>query len=246
MSRYDAIVIGSGQAGNPLSQKLADRGWTVALVEQDHLGGTCINTGCTPTKTMVASAQVAHYARNAARLGRRSRGGAAWICPRSSPARTGSSSQFRAGQRAEGREADRTCTSTAGTPASSARTRSASATRSSRASASSSTPARGRQSRRSRPGRRRLPDQRQHHGADRGAGAPAGPRRRLHRPGVRADVPPLRQPRDGRPARRQLLPREDADVAEELQQALESEGIRFRPGCRRATRVEKAARRRSP
>ncbi len=69
MPHYDAIVIGSGQAGNPLSQKLADHGWSVALVEQEHLGGTCVNTGCTPTKTMVASAQVAHYARNAARWG---------------------------------------------------------------------------------------------------------------------------------------------------------------------------------
>jgi pyruvate/2-oxoglutarate dehydrogenase complex dihydrolipoamide dehydrogenase (E3) component len=67
--KYDAIVIGSGQAGNPLSQKLADRGWSVALVEQEHLGGTCVNTGCTPTKTMIASAQVAHYARNAGRWG---------------------------------------------------------------------------------------------------------------------------------------------------------------------------------
>ena len=67
--KYDAIVIGSGQAGNPLSQKLADQGWTVALVEQEHLGGTCINTGCTPTKTMIASAQVAHYARQAGRWG---------------------------------------------------------------------------------------------------------------------------------------------------------------------------------
>src|SRR5271170_1663552 len=69
MPHYDAIVIGSGQAGSPLSQKLADRGWAVALVEKEHLGGTCVNTGCTPTKTMVASAQVAHYARNAARWG---------------------------------------------------------------------------------------------------------------------------------------------------------------------------------
>src|SRR6516225_8930485 len=69
MARYDAIVIGSGQAGNPLSQKLADQGWTVALIEKDHLGGTCVNTGCTPTKTMVASAQVAHYARNAGKWG---------------------------------------------------------------------------------------------------------------------------------------------------------------------------------
>jgi pyruvate/2-oxoglutarate dehydrogenase complex dihydrolipoamide dehydrogenase (E3) component len=69
MPRYDAIVLGSGQAGNPLAQKLADHGWTVALVEKEHLGGTCVNTGCTPTKTMIASAQVAHYARHAARWG---------------------------------------------------------------------------------------------------------------------------------------------------------------------------------
>lgn len=65
MPRYDAVVIGSGQAGNPLSQKLADQGWSVALIEKGQLGGTCVNTGCTPTKTMVASAQVAHYARHA-------------------------------------------------------------------------------------------------------------------------------------------------------------------------------------
>src|SRR5262245_43507606 len=69
MPRYDAVVIGSGQAGNPLSQKLADQGWTVALIEKEHLGGTCVNTGCTPTKTMVASAQVAHYAGHAANWG---------------------------------------------------------------------------------------------------------------------------------------------------------------------------------
>ncbi|MBI1999610.1 MAG: mercuric reductase [candidate division NC10 bacterium] len=67
--QYDAIIIGSGQAGNPLSESLTDQGWTVALIEKAHLGGTCINTGCTPTKTMVASAQVAYYARNAARWG---------------------------------------------------------------------------------------------------------------------------------------------------------------------------------
>ena len=69
MPHYDAIVIGSGQAGNPLSQKLADQGWAVALIEKDRLGGTCINTGCTPTKTMITSAQVAYYARNAGRWG---------------------------------------------------------------------------------------------------------------------------------------------------------------------------------
>jgi pyruvate/2-oxoglutarate dehydrogenase complex dihydrolipoamide dehydrogenase (E3) component len=69
MPHYDAIVVGSGQAGVPLSEKLADHGWTVALVEKGEFGGTCINTGCTPTKTMIASAQVAYYARNADRWG---------------------------------------------------------------------------------------------------------------------------------------------------------------------------------
>ena len=67
--KYDAIVIGSGQGGNPLAHKLADQGWSVAMVEKSHLGGTCINTGCTPTKTMVHSAQVAHYARNSRKWG---------------------------------------------------------------------------------------------------------------------------------------------------------------------------------
>lgn len=67
--RYDAVIIGSGQAGNPLSYALAEHGWTVALIEKSHLGGTCINTGCTPTKTMIASAQIAYYARNALRWG---------------------------------------------------------------------------------------------------------------------------------------------------------------------------------
>jgi pyruvate/2-oxoglutarate dehydrogenase complex dihydrolipoamide dehydrogenase (E3) component len=67
--KYDAIVIGSGQGGNPLVTSLADLGWKVAIVEKKYLGGTCINTGCTPTKTMVARAQVAYYARNAARWG---------------------------------------------------------------------------------------------------------------------------------------------------------------------------------
>ncbi len=67
--KFDAIAIGSGQAANPLSFALGDLGWKVALIERAELGGSCINTGCTPTKTMVASAQVAHYARAAARWG---------------------------------------------------------------------------------------------------------------------------------------------------------------------------------
>jgi pyruvate/2-oxoglutarate dehydrogenase complex dihydrolipoamide dehydrogenase (E3) component len=60
---YDAIVIGSGQAGTPLCTALAEAGFHTALVEQEHVGGTCINEGCTPTKTMVASGRVAYLAR---------------------------------------------------------------------------------------------------------------------------------------------------------------------------------------
>src|SRR5437879_1399605 len=60
---YDAIVIGSGQGGTPLCQALATAGLHTALVEKIHVGGTCINEGCTPTKTMVASGRVAYLAR---------------------------------------------------------------------------------------------------------------------------------------------------------------------------------------
>lgn len=69
MQSFDAIIIGSGQAGNPLAHNLADRGWTVALIEREHLGGSCINYGCTPTKTMLASARIAHYVRRAHEFG---------------------------------------------------------------------------------------------------------------------------------------------------------------------------------
>src|SRR6266516_388623 len=66
---YDAIVIGAGQAGGPLSTALAQAGWRTAIIERIHVGGTCINEGCTPTKTMVASARVAYLARRAADYG---------------------------------------------------------------------------------------------------------------------------------------------------------------------------------
>jgi pyruvate/2-oxoglutarate dehydrogenase complex dihydrolipoamide dehydrogenase (E3) component len=65
----DAIVIGSGQAGVPLATKLAGAGKQVLLVERGDAGGTCVNTGCTPTKTMIASARAAHVARTSGRLG---------------------------------------------------------------------------------------------------------------------------------------------------------------------------------
>ena len=61
-----AIVTGAGSGiGRAAALALLAQGWSVALIEKEHLGGTCVNTGCTPTKTMVASAQVAHYARHA-------------------------------------------------------------------------------------------------------------------------------------------------------------------------------------
>ncbi len=68
-SPFDAIVIGSGQAGIPLAVRLADHGWNTALIEREELGGTCVNNGCTPTKTLVASARAAWVARHAADFG---------------------------------------------------------------------------------------------------------------------------------------------------------------------------------
>jgi pyruvate/2-oxoglutarate dehydrogenase complex dihydrolipoamide dehydrogenase (E3) component len=66
---YDDIVIGAGQAGVPLATTLAKAGRKTALVEREHVGGTCINEGCTPTKTMVASAKVAYFDRRSADYG---------------------------------------------------------------------------------------------------------------------------------------------------------------------------------
>jgi pyruvate/2-oxoglutarate dehydrogenase complex dihydrolipoamide dehydrogenase (E3) component len=66
---HDAIVIGTGQAGPPLAARLARAGRKVALIEREHFGGTCVNDGCIPTKTLVASARAAHIARRAADYG---------------------------------------------------------------------------------------------------------------------------------------------------------------------------------
>src|SRR5712664_1313549 len=69
MTSYDAIIIGTGQAGPALARRLASSGMAVAIVERDRFGGTCVNTGCTPTKTLVASAYAAHLARRGAEYG---------------------------------------------------------------------------------------------------------------------------------------------------------------------------------
>src|SRR4051812_28530461 len=63
--QFDAIIIGVGQAGNPLSGALAGAGWKTAVIERRFVGGTCVNDGCTPTKTMIASGRVAYLARRA-------------------------------------------------------------------------------------------------------------------------------------------------------------------------------------
>jgi pyruvate/2-oxoglutarate dehydrogenase complex dihydrolipoamide dehydrogenase (E3) component len=69
IEKYDAIVIGAGQAGGPLATALAEAGRRTVLIERSHVGGTCINEGCTPTKTMIASSRVAYFARRAADYG---------------------------------------------------------------------------------------------------------------------------------------------------------------------------------
>jgi pyruvate/2-oxoglutarate dehydrogenase complex dihydrolipoamide dehydrogenase (E3) component len=69
MQRYDSIVIGTGQSGPSLARRLTGAGQTVAVIERKFFGGTCVNTGCTPTKTLVASAYAAHLARRATEFG---------------------------------------------------------------------------------------------------------------------------------------------------------------------------------
>jgi pyruvate/2-oxoglutarate dehydrogenase complex dihydrolipoamide dehydrogenase (E3) component len=69
MKHFDAIIIGTGQAGPPLAARFASAGKTVAIIERGKFGGTCVNTGCTPTKTLVASAEAIHVARRGAEYG---------------------------------------------------------------------------------------------------------------------------------------------------------------------------------
>src|SRR3954452_20271462 len=66
---FDAVIIGAGQSGPFLAVRLAEQGQKVALIEREHFGGTCVNDGCIPTKTLVASARVAHLMRRAADYG---------------------------------------------------------------------------------------------------------------------------------------------------------------------------------
>src|SRR5271169_5934485 len=72
---YDAIIIGTGQAGTPLAGRLTAAGLKTAIIERQLFGGTCVNTGCIPTKTMVASAYAAHLVKRAAEFGVNAAGG---------------------------------------------------------------------------------------------------------------------------------------------------------------------------
>ena len=67
--QFDAIIVGTGQAGPPLAGRLTDAGWRCAIIERQRFGGTCVNYGCTPTKTLVASARAAYMVRRAADFG---------------------------------------------------------------------------------------------------------------------------------------------------------------------------------
>ena len=69
MQHYDSIIIGAGQAGPPLAGRLTAAGMRVAVIERKFFGGTCVNTGCDPTKTMIASAYAAQLARRGAEYG---------------------------------------------------------------------------------------------------------------------------------------------------------------------------------
>lgn len=69
MEKFDAIIIGSGEAGTPLVFSLASKGRKIAFIEKEHVGGTCVNVGCTPTKAYVASARRMWDARHGDALG---------------------------------------------------------------------------------------------------------------------------------------------------------------------------------
>src|SRR5215469_3027516 len=69
MPNFDAIIIGTGQSGPALARRLVTARWKVAIIERKRFGGTCVNTGCTPTKTLVASARAAYVARRAGDYG---------------------------------------------------------------------------------------------------------------------------------------------------------------------------------
>ena len=227
--RFDAIIIGTGQAGPALAVRLAASGRKTAILERKRVGGTCVNVGCIPTKTLIASARAAHVARRGRGLRRRDRRadrrrhgprqGAKGRDRRPvelAASRTGSGMRpnvtliqghgrfesprtVRVGDRLL--EAPEIFINTGGRP---------------------TVP----EDRRRR--RRPLPYEHGHDGHRFPARAPDRRRRQLHRPRVRADVSPLRQPRHGVEMAPRIVAREDEEVSAAIQTMLEGEGIAFR------------------
>ena len=96
-AKYDAIILGAGQAGPPLAERMTAKGMKVAVVERKLVGGTCVNTGCMPTKTLVASAYAAHLARRAGDFGVTLQGGVTVDMKRVMERAQGVASRARAG-----------------------------------------------------------------------------------------------------------------------------------------------------
>ena len=247
MPNYDAIIIGTGQAGPSLAGRLAQAGMKVAIVERKLFGGTCVNTGCIPTKTMVASAYAAHLARRAAEFGVAIAGALSVDMRASRRARTPSSRHSTTGVETWLEDDAELHGLRRPRAASSRRARSRSAARLlTRASRSSSTSAAGR-SCPPMPGLDQVPylTNSSMMDVDFLPRASGHRRRQLYRAGVRPDVPPLRQRghdrRDGAAADRRARTRMSRRPSQEI---LESEGIE-RPPEREVHRAFAARRRRS-
>ena len=196
---FDAIVIGTGQSGPALAARLTGAGLKTAIIERKLFGGTCVNVGCIPTKTLVASARAAHMARRGSDFGvviggevamdmkrvkarkdevvRQSNEGVTnWLKNMKNLTVFEGHGSFEGADsvRVNGEvlEAERFFINVG---------------------------ARGAHPRHRRPRRRRVPDQLEHDGCGHAARASGGDRRRLYRSRIRPDVPPFREPRERRP-----------------------------------------------
>ncbi|EKD93855.1 MAG: dihydrolipoyl dehydrogenase, partial [uncultured bacterium] len=69
MNTYDLIIVGGGPGGYPLAIRMAQKGWKIAVIEEDNLGGTCLNWGCIPTKALLSSAKGFHFLKHASEWG---------------------------------------------------------------------------------------------------------------------------------------------------------------------------------
>ncbi len=193
MPDYDAIVIGTGQAGPSLALRLAGAGMKVAVVERNLVGGTCVNTGCTPTKTLVASAYAAHLARQAAEYGVAIGGGIAVDMKRVKARKDAVVDQFRNGLTGA-LEGAANCTLYRGHARFSSPREvevGDERLRAERIFINVGGRAVGAGDARPRPGS--LPDQHVDDGGRFSAAASGGHRRQLYRARIRADVPALRQ-----------------------------------------------------